>query len=217
MKTSKILSLISCSLFSLTTLSAFADSMEKICHEKGEKLYCGKGEVDKMNYMGNVSFNGTTVLGHTKILGDVDANHSNFNTLDITGDFKADSTSIKGSAKILGDIKFNNMDFKSDTNIVGDLKARNVKFSGNTKIVGDIDILNGNFENNLVLASIKASFTDSTTKNIEFTSARQSQSVYLISTVVNGNIKFHSNNGIVYIGEGSTVNGEIIGGKLVKQ
>ncbi len=202
---------------SLTATSTYANSIEKICIEKSDKLYCENGVIDHITYFGDVIFHGTTVTGVTKILGDVSADHANFNTLDVTGDFNAVNTNINGCASIIGDVNSDQLIFNEKTTINGDLEATQIKFLGATEITGDIHISNGSFGNDLALSSFKSTFIHSTTKNIEYSPTSKQQITYLDNSVVNGNIKFSSDHGTVISRNGSVIYGTVVGGKLINQ
>jgi len=197
--------------------NSYAESLDKVCQEKSNKIFCGNGVLDQVNYLNDVVFNGTRILGHTNVLGDVNASHAYFNTLDMTGDFKGDDVVVAGDAKILGDIHLENVIFHANVNITGDVKASKVQFMSPSKIVGNLTCDNGSFNSDLILSSMSSTLTHTTTKNIEFTSDRRQQILYLYGATVNGSIKFSSNNGVIYSSEGSIITGNVIGGRVINQ
>jgi cytoskeletal protein CcmA (bactofilin family) len=204
-------------LLSIVFSNSYAGSVDKLCQEKRNKIVCGNGVIDQVKYLDDVIFNGTTISGHTKVIGDVNASHTHFNTLDITGDFKGDNVVIDGNAKLLGDLHFEHVIFHSDVNITGDVKITQVQFLNRAKVVGNVTCEEGRFDDALTLSAAATTLSHTITKNIEFTPSIREQILYLNGSTVNGNIKFLSNNGIVYSNEGSNINGNIIGGKLINQ
>lgn len=209
--------MLSLTLSMLISTSYASGSNNAVCQEKGDKIWCGQGTVDHVDYLDDLVFNGTTIIGNTKVIGDVDASHTHFNTVDITGDFKGDNSDIKGSAKIVGDFKFDHVVFHQDTSITGDMRAQDAHLLGRSKIVGDITCESCQFSNNLTLSSFTADMANCKISNIDFTPTTKQQTLYLKNSIVNGNITFSSNHGTVYLSEGSTISGAVKGGIVINQ
>jgi hypothetical protein len=138
-------------------------------------------------------------LGCTNIQGSATFKASTFTgKLDISGPLKADASKL------------------AEINVTGDVTLDNSVVSGTAKITGDITATDTVFKATLQASSHSITLIGSTTENIEITSNKPHEAIYLYlnaGSTVNGNITFKNGHGIIK-NHRSAVKGKVIGGKF---
>jgi hypothetical protein len=216
MKTKVIYSLIIVSLI-LTSASYAANAFpDKVCHEEANKLYCADGNVENLNYVGDLELNNVTGA-NVRVVGDLAATKSTCNNLTVVGDMRAQNVKINNSMRLTGDLSGELLEVKNETKVTGDVSGEKFNFQGLAKIVGDLKLKDSYFENDLVLSALSAELTHSKTQKILFTPTDKPQVLTLKNSIVDGSITFSSNNGIVYSDDKSVISGEVKGGQLNKK
>ena len=111
------------------------------------------------------------------------------------------------------------LDLKN-TKITGELKSLGLTMTHNSiinkaKVFGYLSAKNTIFEDVLDINSTKARLTSCKTKNILMTSSGKKKAfLFLRNTIVDGNIGFPYENGVVILSKGAKINGRVIGGKV---
>ncbi|KAB8029881.1 hypothetical protein [Fluviispira multicolorata] len=142
--------------------------------------------VNCISNTGTVILNNVTVKSNTMIVGELTAQGSSINDLDVTGkvDFSRNTT-------VIGNI-----------NIVGELKASNTKFEKPISITSSIiELKDGTNTNNIYIRKNNGRNYD------EF--------IYLTNSTVNGNITFESGKGKVVLDSRSKITGSLNGGATI--
>ncbi len=129
--------------------------------------------------------------------------------LSTTGTIIDDYANITGEANIKGGVIHN-------VYIKGDAGITNTTLDNSTIITGNLVATNTVINGVLTLHSPVAKLNSTTTQAINVDSD-QNASLYLTASKVNGNIKFSSGHGTVYLSAGSVISGKVTGGKIIQQ
>ncbi|MCL5260824.1 MAG: hypothetical protein M1561_03980 [Gammaproteobacteria bacterium] len=173
-----------------------------VCTHWEGGISCEKGAVDNVSGVGLASLNGTTVTNAVSFTGNINAVNADINKLNIIGNLLFTNTTLRGFAQIIGNAAL------IDT-----------KFLGGFQITGFMLVTNSSFETPIEITSPLITLKSSTTKNIVVhKSNNPNEQLYLQEhSIVNGDIVFESNTGTVFESDGSLVNGNVIGGTIVKK
>lgn len=196
----------------------WAEGVGGVCQERQGELVCGVGQVDHLKYLGDAVLDGTTVTGTTQIVGDLDARHANLADVNVVGDLKANETSFSGDVLIKGDGELTKTHFQRNTRIVGDAKIVESTFNGTSSIIGDVNCSTCVFAQPLTLAANHAYFSQSNTKSINFDPSDKNQYLTItLNTTIDGDVKFASQQGTLYLSKGSLLTGLVKGGVIIRQ
>lgn len=207
----------------------------EVCKNEFGTLRCGSGMVDDINYLGYVDANGTTVSNMVSVRGNVTANNTHFNNVSIKGESHFTNSEIVGQFQMTGNIntKEVNFDNKADitgnffashtilrdaTNVIGMINCEYCTFRMDTTIVGDITIENSQFIKNLMITTKKANFSSSKLNDLYIKKQNEDveQVVYLNKGSQVHNVTFENQKGVIILSGNSQINGNIQGGKVVK-
>lgn len=220
-------------------ISPFAFASEDVCQSKGDSLYCSAGEVSSIFHMGNTILSGTHVLHSVRVLGDLDAHKADMENLtlmgkvnmtlsvvrgglDVTGECESHQSNFQENAKITGNLRSNHDSFQHDVTMTGDLRVKDSEFKSIVDVTGSIQADGSVFDDALNVQSCLIEFSQVKTKQIiiknDRNCAANTQSIYLKNrTEVSGNIHFVGGNGKVFISKDSVINGQVIGGVVVRE
>lgn len=217
--------------------AAFAS--EDVCQTKWGSMYCSAGEVSSIFHMGDAVLSGTHVNGTVRILGDLDAHKSEMSSLvsmgkvslaqskilssaDITGECESHRSYYEGSTKITGNLRSHYDLFSRDVNVIGDFRADDSEFKDQVSIIGAVNADDSIFEKNMDIQSCMIEFSQVQSSHINIKPEKkcndQIQKIYLRNkSKINGNIHFAGGNGMVILSQDSTISGQVIGGKVVRE
>jgi cytoskeletal protein CcmA (bactofilin family) len=197
-------------------------------------LTCGNGEVDNINFLGDVHMEGTRVLDKTRILGMLDANYSHFKFLNLRGEISLRKTEVDADAVLTGYVKATEVHFYASLDLRGNLSARDFYVKGWAKIFGSIDCQNCHFNQNSTFVG-DVQFKDSqlmapalidahvinfvrTNANdikIKYPNDGREQVINLIDASTVHDIKFENGKGIIYVSKNSVITGSVSGGQVI--
>lgn len=189
----KLLSNIAIACLALCSSTVFADSE---CHVIG-------------SHVGN-TYTGPTTCDHVTL-----------SSITVLGPLMASATTIQGNATVSGPLNAKQSStFSGTTTINGPITVEDTHFggSGNTvNVHGPVTATNSTFSGTLEYWSNKSTLTGTTTKDVLVENQQTCpQQLYLnANTQVNGNIKFESGCGEVYLASGSHISGQVTGGKII--
>lgn len=149
------------------------------------KNYYGHEVVPSVRDKGDVTMNGTTVVGGTEVHGQLKANNAHLHALTVNGNVDLSETIISGASNIAGRLSANHSTLQQLLSIKTD----------------------------------EMTFVSTQSKDIVFAKGSycRSQSLHLTHhSIVDGGVTFQCGKGTVYISAGSSMNGRVIGGRVVK-
>lgn len=161
-------------------------------------------EFDHLNAKGPTTLEGVTVTGPLEVFGPLTIKDSKIKNLTVMGPLTAKKLTMV-SGEINGPVKLDRSQVEGKITINGPLTAEECKFKDT------IDI-----------ATTKMTLEHSTATHIHVRKndswLDKPQKIYLTSkTIVNGDITFEAGNGLVYLKKGSTLKGEVKGGKKIEK
>jgi cytoskeletal protein CcmA (bactofilin family) len=209
-------------LLSVTTLTVFADGCDV------------QGRQDGTAFYGQTSCN-NTILPSLTVRGQLEAQKMTINgPVDIKGNTSGYDVTINGTLTIRGNTTLNNLTVTKPADVKGNLTVSSAKLdqltlSGNlnatnttfsiTSVKGAANIQDSKINGLLTLATNLAILNGTTTKDINVVQNQSSKPQVLClqkATVVQGNISFASNRGMIYSIGASKIEGKVIGAKVVQ-
>ena len=211
MKGIRILFLTTVILF---TTPAFANP---ICADQYGNLRCTQGEIETIDYKGDVFLRGTSVTEKLKTVGDLDTRNAHLNHINIVGDTQSIDTTIAGNAQIIGDLEGKNTQFNGAIKIIGDTYCESCEFNGDTIFVGDVDSSYTKFNGQVVISTYASRFSHTTLGDITVKKqeSNDEQILFLQEGTIARNIIFIGNHGVVELSSGAILQGKVTGGRVV--
>ncbi len=120
-----------------------------------------------------------------------------------------------GGGKVNGSLSLTKVKVLNDLIVRGGLAAKNSIFSKKVTIEGGLESVKSTFLDDLSIKSNKVELNDTIVNNLMI---QKATTLYLNGNcVIKGSIEFQDSKGVVYIGNGSKINGKIINGASEKQ
>lgn len=136
------------------------------------------------------------------------------NDLHVAGKATLDGTTILGRTEIAGMLQANDTCLNI-LKVSGKTSLNNSLIKGKTKISGMLDASYAKFNEKITISSDRTYLTESYSKNIEISRGGKTQVLCLgNNTIVDGDIVFTSNHGVVVIDESSKIKGRVMGGYI---
>lgn len=136
--------------------------------------------------------------------------------LHVAGKASLDGTTVIGKTEIAGMLDAKDV-YLNALKVSGKATIYNSKIRGASKISGLLDTYHTKFYQKITISSDKTYLTDSYSRDIEVSRGGDKQILCLKNnTVVDGNIRFTTNRGMVVIDKSSKITGRVIGGYLTQ-
>jgi hypothetical protein len=136
--------------------------------------------------------------------------------LHVAGKATLEGTTVLGKTEIAGMLKAKGSSF-NNLKVSGKVLIDNSQIKGKTKVSGLLDAINSKFYQLLNISSDKTYLSETYTRDIQISRGGDTQVLCVQNnTVVDGNIRFISNHGVVVIDQSSKIKGRVTGGYISK-
>jgi cytoskeletal protein CcmA (bactofilin family) len=203
-------------------------SLEPIAIYGPAKLHEVRAEA--LNLTGTLEFTDLEVAKDTKIIGPVTGKKGKFDSLEVHGPLKFESIEVSGNAEINGPVHGRNGKFSKLTvngpikathisceafHAIGPVKVENLSVKGDTVVVGSLETKDSRLSK-LIVTADKTVLESTTVEDIwiKDNQAKDQTVVLKLKSTVKGDITFESGNGIVLLGKGAQIVGNVKGGKI---
>jgi predicted acyltransferase (DUF342 family) len=141
-------------------------------------------------------------------MGNVIINQVTLGCMSINGTAQLNGTTFTGDLMLTGPLKATGVKFMG-MNVTGPVSLENSQVLGNAQIIGPLSALSSVFQQTLTVTSDNVLLSETTTKDIIIDSSRQTSTLILNNSTVNGNITFRGSRGSLTNNK-STIKGKVI-------
>lgn len=134
--------------------------------------------------------------------------------LDVAGKASLHGTTVTGDTRIAGLLRAYQADLNK-LDIAGKVDLINTKVRGSARISGLLTACDSNIDQSLLISSDQTYLANTITKSIQIDAGGRDQFLYLANnSLVNGDVTFTTNHGVVVMDSTSKINGHVIGGYI---
>ncbi len=193
-------------------------------------------QLNTLKVQGRTNIINTSIQGAASVQGMTEIANSQLNKLKVQGKLRISESIVKGKLKAQGKFQAIQTNFIGQVHTMGHFRAQDAAFQQEVHIVGNIHAYQTSFANTLTAVTQEIILHDTTTQDVyikdskneikkwgkkykflSFLADKQDEPQLVTlsgQTIIQGSITFENGKGMVVLGDGAQIKGEVIGGTI---